>query len=126
MSGKKKIFFIIAIISLVLPLHSNAAHASEIEIKPVLEGEEYYIMKLGQTQTFEAMGVGWDKENKARIPGVEIKALQWAFDSRFLELVEKNSNTITLKAIKERTNRLTAQGEVADKPTVKTIFIVIE
>ena len=100
--------------------------ASEIQIKPVIEGENYYIMKLNETQTFTAYGFGWDSDTQQKIPDKEIKSIQWSFDQRFLELVQTKDNTITLKAIKDRTSRLTVTGEVEGKSVTKTIFIVIE
>ena len=126
MSRIRKVFFITSIVSLALSLYSQVAFASDIEIKPVLEGEDYYIMRLGEIQTFEACGFGWDKAREERIPNIEIKAIQWSFDSRFLELVEKKDNTITLKAIRKRTSKLTVTGKIDDKYVTKTIFIVIK
>ena len=82
-------------------------------------------MKLGEIQTFQARGFGWNKNKEEKIPSREIKAIQWSFDSRFLELVEKKNKTITLKATKKRTSKLTVTGEVDDKYATKTIFIVI-
>ncbi len=125
MLGTRKIFFIISIISLALSLYSQAAFANEIEIKPVLEGEDYYIMELGEIQTFQACGFGWDRTKEEKIPDIEIKAVQWSFDSRFLELVEKKNETITLKAIKKRTSKLTVTGKIDAQYVTKTIFIVI-
>jgi len=125
MSRIIKTFFVILMISIALSLYSSAAFASEIEIKPTLEGEDYYMMKLGETQTFAAYGFGWDKTKEEKIPGMEIKAIRWSFDSRFLELAEEKNNTITLKAIKKRTSKLIATGEIDNKYATKTIFIVI-
>ena len=126
MTGIRKTFLILFIVSLVLSLFYAIAFASEIEIKPVLEGENYYTMKFGETQTFEASGFGWDEANEKRVPGVEIEAIRWSFDSRFLESVGEGNKTITLKAIKERTSKLTVTGKVGTKYATKTIFIVIK
>lgn len=121
----RKIFFIISIISLALSLYSQIAFANEIEIKPVLEGEDYYIMKLGEIQTFQAYGFGWDKDREEKIPDIEIKAVQWSFDTRFLELAGKAGNTITLKATKKRTTKLTVTGKINGEDVTKDIFIVV-
>jgi len=125
MRKKQKIFFTTTTILLALSLHSPVALASEIEIKPVLEGQGYYVMKLGETQTFEAYGIGWDEEREEKIPDVAVNAIRWNFDLRFLELVEKSGAFITLKAIKKRTSKLTATGKINDDHAAKTIFIVI-
>jgi hypothetical protein len=125
MSGGRKIFITILVMLFVLSFYSHRAFASEIEIKPVLEGQEYYTMKLGQVQTFEAFGVGWDKDRAERVPGLEINSIRWSFDARFLEAVDKKDNTITLRAIKQRTSKLTVTGEVTGKQVTKTIFVVI-
>lgn len=107
-------------------LFSLSAFASEIEIKPVLEGEVYYIMKPGEIQTFQANGFGWDKKTQQKISDVDIKEIQWSFDSRFLELIEKKDKAIILKAIKNRTSKLTVTGKIDGKSVTKTIFIVIK
>lgn len=122
----RKIFFRVPIILLALSLYSSLAIAIEIEINPVLEGEEYYIMKLGETQTFEARGFDWDNDREEKIPNIEIKAIQWNFDARFLDLVEESGRTITLKASKKRTNKLTVTGKIDNEHVTKTIFIVIK
>ena len=83
-------------------------------------------MELGEVQTFEASGFGWDRTKEEKIPDIEIEALEWSFDSRFLELVEKENKAITLKAIKKRTSKLTVTGKIGDKHAAKTIFIVIK
>lgn len=121
---KKRI--ILFTVLLTLFLFSQLAFASEIEIKPVQGGENYYIMKLGQTQEFSASGFGWDKNTQQKIPDVQIKQIQWSFDERFLELVQTKDDTITLKLIKNRTNRLTVTAIVDNKPVTKVIFIVPE
>lgn len=126
MPGIRKTFFIIFIISLAVSLFSSAAPAGEIEINPVSEGEDYCIMQLGEIRTFEASGFGWDKTRQEKIPGAGIEAIQWSFDSRFLELVEEKNNAVSLKAIKKRTSKLTATGKIDDKLITKTIFIVIK
>ncbi|MDP2938468.1 MAG: hypothetical protein Q8O13_00050 [Candidatus Omnitrophota bacterium] len=125
MLNKRKIFFRTSIISIIIFLFSLSAFAVEIEIRPVLEGKEYYVMKKGEIQTFEAQGFGWDKKTQQKTPNVEIKEIQWSFDARFLELVEMKGNAITLKAIKERTSKLTVTGKIDDKVVTITIFIVI-
>lgn len=122
----KKIFYTISIVLIAMFLFSQLAPASEIEIKPVVEGENYYIMQLNQTQTFTAYGFGWDSDTQQKIPDIEIKEIHWTFDSRFLELVQSKDNTITLKAIKDRTSRLTVTGKIDGETVTKTIFIVIE
>jgi len=122
----KKIFFITSIILILTFVFSLVSFAVEIEISPILEGKEYYIMKLGETQTFKASGFGWDKKTEKKIAEAKIEAVQWSFDSRFLELVENKGDSITLKAIKNRTSKLTAMGKINGKSATKTIFIVIK
>lgn len=107
-------------------LFSLIAFANEIEINPILEGKEYYIMKLGEIQTFKASGFGWDKKLEQKIPEAKIETIEWDFDSRFLDLVEAKGETITLKAIKDRTSKLTVTGRIDNKPVTKTIFIVVK
>ncbi len=123
---KRKRFFIISAFLIAIFLFLSVALAVEIEIRPVLEGEAYYTMELGEIQTFEASGFSWNEDREEKIPGIEIKEIQWNFDSRFLELVEKKNAAITLRAIRKRTSKLTATGKIANELVTKTIFIVIE
>ncbi|MFA4842823.1 MAG: hypothetical protein WC658_03205, partial [Candidatus Omnitrophota bacterium] len=99
--------------------------AVEIKIQPVVQGESYYIMQLGETQAFEASGFGWDENKQEETSGKEIKEIQWSFDTRFLELVGKAGNTITLKAIKKRTSKLTVTAKIDNEDVTKEIFIVV-
>lgn len=122
----RNLYIITAIISMIIPLFSRALFASEIEIQPIMEGQEYCLMKLGETQTFTASGIGWDKDTKHITPGAQITGIQWSFDARFLELQGTGNNSITLRAIKERTSRLTVTGIVDGKTATKTIFVVIK
>ena len=125
MFEKRKILFATALISLALSLFISNVFAVEIKIQPVVQGESYYIMQLGETQAFEASGFGWDENKKEETSGKEIKELQWSFDARFLELVGKAGNTITLKAIKKRTTKLTITGKINGEDVNKEIFIVV-
>ncbi len=106
-------------------LFSLNAFAATIEIQPVLEGKQYYIMKLGEAQTFTAYGFGFDKQTQQKLPDAEIKEIKWIFDERFLELQDKKDNSITLKLIKNRTSRLTVTAIIDNKSVSKTIFIVV-
>ncbi|HOW35739.1 MAG TPA: hypothetical protein PL155_04935 [Candidatus Omnitrophota bacterium] len=126
MSAKRKIFFGALILLTAALLFLPAAFANEIEIKPVLEGKEYYIMAPGEVQTFEALGFGWDKKVQQKIPGATVETVQWNFNPEFLELVGKTGNTITLRALKRRTSKLIVTGNVNGKPVTKTIFIVVK
>ena len=121
----KKYIFILFLLALA-PCFANSAFANEIEIKPVAPGQEYYIMKPGEIKTFEAFGVGWNHETKERIPNAEIKAVRWNFDRRFLEMISTDGKTITLRALKNRTSKLTATGEVGGTTIAKEIFVVIK
>ncbi len=122
---RKKLYFAI-IIPFLLFIFVLVSYAIEIEIKPVIEGKEYFIMKVGETQTFEASGFGWDAKAQQKVPEAKIEAVQWSFDSRFLELIETKDNIITLKAIKDRTSKLTATGKVENEDVTKSIFVVIK
>ncbi len=126
MIRKRKVLFCVFIISILTFLFSLVASATEIEIKPVLEGKEYYIMNMGESQAFEALGFGWDNQAKQKTLNAQITTVKWSFDARFLELLGQKGNSITLKAIKERTSKLTVIGEVDNKQVSKTIFIVIQ
>lgn len=126
MFRRREPFFTVLMISILVFLFSLIAFAVEIEIMPVVEGQQYYVMNLGQIQTFQAYGFGWDAKTQQKVPEAKIEEVQWNFDSRFLELVEKKNDTITLRAIKDRTSKLTATGKVDNEDVEKTIFIVIK
>lgn len=121
---KRRVIFLLSLI--VTALFYSLVFASEIEIRPVLKDKAYYIMKLGEVQTFEAYGFGWDNKVAQKIPDAKIDTIQWNFDSRFLQLVEEKGNFITLKAIKDRTSKLSVTGTVNGKRVTKTIFVVIK
>lgn len=126
MIKKRKIFSVVSLLGISMLIFSQVVLAVHIEIKPIVEGQEYCIMKLGETQTFQALGFGWDENAKQNIPEKEIKGIQWSFDGRFLELVETKDSTITLQAIKARTSRLTVTGTIDGEIVTKTIFIVVQ
>lgn len=124
MFKKRKILFATSVISLISVLFFSTVFALGIEIRPVAEGQDYYIMQLGKAQTFEACGFGWDENKEEKVADIEAGAIRWDFDSRFLQLIEKKGNTITLKAIKKRTSKLTVTGKINGEQVTKTIFIV--
>lgn len=101
-----------------------SVYAYHINITPS-EGNRYFKMKIYEKVKLTAEAVGWDDGIKQPISHLDINVLKWKFDNSFLKEVNSNDNSITFRAIRVGTTKLTIEGEIDAKPVTQVFFIVI-
>ena len=122
----KKINRIIILFLIMTFLCVNLCFAYHVRITPVNE-ENYRQMTLGETVTFSAEGMRYDKANdKLVLTNENLTAITWEFDKTALEEVFRTEYAITLKAIKKKNTYLRIKAELNGHKVEETVGVVIK
>lgn len=86
---------------------------------------DVYEMKINNTVTFKAEGFQKPEQSALGPQQVEVDRAWWDFNKYTLLKVISNKNSITLKAIRPGTSKLTCSAIVRNQSYTKTITILV-